>query len=705
MPLSPHPDDEKAGKKLSIRNLRKLFANIINNDFHFSYTTPLLMPQFVDGPDKTVWLQQMHATLTGQFSQHERFKQSHPNIGHLWDAPLYPLVDHNPILTLLALARYLDIELDFGLCAAQQFCKSFQIASNAIAAGIINRATIPLQVANLNFAVPLHPMFGDRIGHTHALAAVGQRKAEGGRECHLCGLWETSPAPAIFCDGEEIEDLAGIKTGSGIGRGRYSVGNLCPDCIEMSTCAECGVFVCHNCEHPPAGVLNPLIAMDDAGIMICCKGVGHLPECNECGTSRGDLYFECHECQIQYCLRCEPPTGKVVVADAWGGDVDIDPDLWVCYGKRSLYSEKELSGLVGFTPELDPLDDNAFSTFVEMDMFESCVSCSTSMCAKCISRTNLRAETHSFFASKPNACQWKYCHTGCGSVYCTECNEDWLDPCCKQCKGRYMCTNCDTEDVPAYVHGCLEAGGETRWCPRKDCMLDSGILDFSDLRGPWEFGYVAPAPSSMWHGPNPVLTLARLQQLYGPDTRLALEDMLKLTKPRRNQSTPAPGWWSIGYDPPRLTNSGHPSTLQSGTLLSSAVGYQPGLAGGNLLTGGLRGNQAGPTPGYHNLATSGHQPGLVSGNLHSAGPPIPTSRLAPGYHQGPVLGHQAAPGYGHQQASNGGQQPALVTGNHPGPASGNTPSAPPSGGLLPGTIPGPPPGPGGAGGGGQQQQP
>jgi hypothetical protein len=649
------------------------------------------MPQFVYGQDKTAWLQQMHAVLNTQFVQYERFQESHPDIGTLWDAPLYPLVDHHPMLTLLALARYLDIELDFSLCAAQQFCWSFKLASNAIENGARNAVTIPLILGNNNFAVPQNLTYGERIIHTHSLAAIGQRKAEGGRECHVCGLWETSPAPAVFCDGHEIEDFAGIKTGPGIGRGRYSVGNLCPDCIEMQTCAECGVFVCHNCQYPPAGPQNPLIAMENAEIRICCEGEGHSPECNDCGTSRGDLYFECHECEIQYCLRCEPPTGKVVVSDAWGGDVDLDEDLHLENGKRQPYSSKVLSGLVGYAPEHDPVDDDAYFTVVDMNMFETCASCDSTVCATCIKRANPGVASPSFLALKSTASLWKGCSTGCGKAYCEHCEANWLDPCCKHCKeSQYMCTDCDTEDVPVYVHGCLEAGGKTRWCTEKDCMLNSGVLDFDDLKGPWEFDYVAPAPIPMpiLHGPPPKMILAQLQGLYGPDTRQALKEMLKLTEqrtsatpglPQGNKLTSALAFRSSGYDPRLPQNPGQSSALQFGNQPVPVVGYQPGSATGNSSAGYL----AGPTPGHHQVAATGNHPGLVPGNFYLNSLPAPMTRFVPVYHQGPVPGYQQAPTYGYQPGPAAGSIPA---GYHTGPTPGNHQVA--HAGHHPGPIPG-----------------
>lgn len=84
------------------------------------------------------------------------------------------------------------------------------------------------------------PPDGDAVGlHTHCVAEVGARKAEGGTVCQNCGLWEDELSPEKFRQEGIVKEYAGIKWGSGIGDGRMAIGSCCTDCVREMTCAGC----------------------------------------------------------------------------------------------------------------------------------------------------------------------------------------------------------------------------------------------------------------------------------------------------------------------------------------------------------------------------------------------------------------------------------------------------------------------------------
>ncbi|KAF8251417.1 hypothetical protein K440DRAFT_670083 [Wilcoxina mikolae CBS 423.85] len=496
MPLTPHPDDAFAEPPTLVHQKSKLLANLMPKDFNISYVRRLLCPMFKYGQEKRLWLQDMENLLNGQYAEYEALHTENPESFPYWNAPLMPLGDINPVISLLALSRYMNIQLDFSLCAAQHFCWSYVVAGEPLS-DLNQPAMFQVNIGSNTFQLPQHVDEDDdrNVLHTHSLAEIGARIAEGGQCCHVCGLWEGAPSPFEYCDGDEITDIGGIKTGNGIGEGRYSIGNLCIDCREMETCGECGKFVCHNCCFAnPAAPQNPLMTFAPPEVQhlkfICDH---HGAECEECVSTTPQNYFECDECGLGLCLRCGPPFGLQITTDLYGGEMDFqtmndfDADLKLPYPKKSSFFRSRFCRLNAFKPRdlQDPGDMLGLLTLSEARQFEFCDGCDSAICIQCIARL----QTHRPIFYRPNATLYTCCREGCGSVFCESCENNFASKCKSSC-GVYVCDECDWN----LAFFCVPNQLEKEWCRTSGCMDKSRTGKLDDLRGPWEDNWDGPSP-------------------------------------------------------------------------------------------------------------------------------------------------------------------------------------------------------------------
>jgi len=589
MPLTPHPDDAWAVPPNLVHQTSKLLANLMLKDFNVSYVRRLLCPMFKYGQEKRFWLRDMENLLNAQYAEYETRHRENTEPFPRWNAPLNPLGDINPVISLLALSRNMDIQLDFSLCAAQHFCWSFVLAGEEAPLDLNRPAMFQVNIGPNTFQLPQRVGDDQEVLHTHSLAEIGARTSEGGQCCHVCGLWEGVPSPFEYCDGDEITDLGGIKTGNGIGGGRYSIGNLCIDCRKMQTCGECGKFVCHNCCFAnPAAPQNPLMTMDPPEVQylkfICEQ---HGAECVECVSTRPENYFECDECGLGLCLRCEPPFGTNITTDLYGGEMDFmtmsdfDTALKLPYAKKSSFFRSRFCRLKAFKPLLpqDPDDMKGLLTLAEARQFEFCDGCDSTICIHCIGKLQAHRPT----PSRPTTTLYTSCREGCGSVFCEQCEKDFASK-CKSC-GVYVCDECDWEmtmfDVPHEL--------EKEWCRAPGCMEKAGTSKLDDLRGPWEDG---------WDGPSPFVEI-------GPQ----LEDPLVIMVNALKESGHLPDDLLVqdfiaqyqGADDGVLGALGRAAELlssQPGSSLSNIVQQQP-------YSSQLRSSLNGNSGGVSRLSTSG----------------------------------------------------------------------------------------------------
>ena len=125
MPLSPHPDDAPTQSVLFDLAKPKLLPNLLPREWLVNYLCPLLCPLFKRDPPRASWLLALRAIVLNQHREYEAGFGNEPDPFPYWDAPLVPLGDVNPIISLLAITRFLKIKLDFSLCAARECCWSF----------------------------------------------------------------------------------------------------------------------------------------------------------------------------------------------------------------------------------------------------------------------------------------------------------------------------------------------------------------------------------------------------------------------------------------------------------------------------------------------------------------------------------------------------------------------------------------------------
>jgi len=498
-PLDIHPDDEHAGGPKPLPHTSKLFANLITNEFHRDYTRLVMAPMYKYGAERTAWLREMAEKMDMCFEKFDELHTNTPEPFAYWDAPLEPLGDVNPVIALLVISRYFDIKIDIALCASQHFCWSFVLAADA--------ADSTRHQHNLftvgGRAYRLAEAAGQFARHTHCIAEVGARRNEGGQCCHICGLWEGSPAPYEFCTHEENDciEVGGVTSGSGIGTGRLSIGSLCAACCVFMTCAECGKFVCQSCFfRNPSAPQNPFMVSDTPGeklVKVVCEKPGHGAECADCIATRTDLYFECDDCGRGYCLRCRNPSGRQVSTDLYGGYVDTYynsenfdvPGARVKGGRSSLFVDNPLYRLEAFKP-LTPQTPGSPTVvhFEETNLFEFCVGCDSGRCRRCIKvhawKTDVGLE------KRPTASKYRHCNeSGCGKSYCEEC----VNICakvCVNCNTWVLCRMCDL--MGNIITGVPDALQEN-WCGEPGCMDSNEKAKLDDLKGPWEDGWVPEA--------------------------------------------------------------------------------------------------------------------------------------------------------------------------------------------------------------------
>lgn len=257
---------------------RYLFANVIPMWFHISYTSHLVTPQHLYGGKKL----QYEIAVQTCLAHLQRFKELSESQYHMdaaadkWVSPFYPLGEPNPITSLLAVAKFLRIQLDIRFCANGSNCFSYINAKHNLPPPDLSHipdAPPSSTIAVLNLAtgeayrVPEPITQGEQLLHTHSLCELGSRRLNGGRECGKCGLWEDAPAPAPFCKGSDITEIAGVSTGPGIGEGRTAMGDVCGDCVWGMTCQGCNKFLCPSCTFPDLSLPeNPLMDQDHNGV-------------------------------------------------------------------------------------------------------------------------------------------------------------------------------------------------------------------------------------------------------------------------------------------------------------------------------------------------------------------------------------------------------------------------------------------------------
>ncbi|TGZ84968.1 hypothetical protein EX30DRAFT_368089 [Ascodesmis nigricans] len=360
-PLSPTSSDHA-----SIYNIpdpatmpRYLFANVIPMWFHLSYTSRLVTPQHLHGAKKLQYEIAVQTCLAHQQHFKERSESRSPAdasaSGHKWTPPFYPLGDPNPITALLAVAKFLHIQLDIRFCANGANCFSYVNAKynppppdlSDIPGAPPASSFIVMNLATGNaYKVPQTLPSGEQLLHTHSLSELGARRFNGGRECGKCGLWEDAPAPALFCKGTEIVEVAGVSTGPGIGEGRTTIGDVCGECVRGMTCQGCRKFLCPSCAFPDLTLPeNPLMDQDHTDpeeVRWYCRNFTHGPFCTTCTTERLELFFNCDSCNTPpICLRCSPlPDPRALHLECPKcfrrvcGECGMDQMLycWVCEG-------------------------------------------------------------------------------------------------------------------------------------------------------------------------------------------------------------------------------------------------------------------------------------------------------------------------------------------------------------------------------------
>ena len=129
MPLSPHLDDAPTQSVPADLAKPKPLPNLLPREWLVDYLCPLLCPMFKREPQRASWLLALQAIVLNQHREYEARFGNEPDPFPYWDAPLVPLVGINPIISLLAITRFLKIGLDFSLCATREHCWSFLLGS------------------------------------------------------------------------------------------------------------------------------------------------------------------------------------------------------------------------------------------------------------------------------------------------------------------------------------------------------------------------------------------------------------------------------------------------------------------------------------------------------------------------------------------------------------------------------------------------
>ena len=500
--MTPHPDDEYAGRPLDIRSMRKAYANILPKTFHFEYTRLLLAPMFLHGQERQNHLARLANVMGDEMEaigSYDDLHESTPDPFIEWGPSDVPLGDVNPIIALLGVARYLKITLDFAFCASMHFCWSFILAERVpmpLQFQLVNQGMLQILLANNTvFQVPMLNNRTERMLHTHSLAEVGARKTAGGQVCYVCGLWENSPAPNV--PGEQrldTNDIGGYVTGPGIGEGRMSIGSLCVDCQEFMTCGVCGKFICQNCMFgDPSGPANPFsIGLPDLEhVRMVCTQPGHSPECIDCVASRSDLYFECEECGGGTCLRCYPPNGKRIRTNLFGGTLDMTEQdstqegMHIPYSKTWPITSHRVGHLKAFQAGAAQNADDVLQLVVveESYIFEYCDGCNTASCTDCMAKHGEIMSNPGEFFARPSASLWTICGAGCGRVFCESCIEDPATILKCQTCDRWECNKC----MKHRIYFGVPDGMDGTWCDGPKCCQGPTFQGkLADLVGPWE---------------------------------------------------------------------------------------------------------------------------------------------------------------------------------------------------------------------------
>lgn len=524
MPLSPHPDDALVQSAPTVPAKPKLLPNLLPREWLVNYLCPLLCPMFKRGAQRATWIQALRTTVLDQLNEYEARFGNAPDPFPYWNAPIVPLGDVNPIISLLAISRFLKVKLDFSFCTAREYCWSFLLGSFTDHMYLYDEpASYRVSVGSHSFVFPQPAGNRNEILHTHSLAEVGARRMEGGQRCHVCGLWEDSASPHGFDesddsgdgggnsdddDGDDITfDIAGRRTGPGIGEGRISVGNLCQECRQMQTCDGCQKFVCHNCLFSDWNAEpNPCMIVDPSELehlrFVCSA---HGGECVDCMDASAGRYFECEECDNSFCLRCEPPSGAKVTTDVYGGELafvaaaaNTAPPS-ATFARKTAYVRSRLCLLKPFkvTVNQSPDDLNGLKTLAEIHLFEICDGCDSAICFECISRFHPRGNE----SIRKNISVYARCSRGCGRVFCSECEARTVFKCrfCDAC----VCDLCLWEHR---AYGTPGLGGD--WCREPGCLEKSGLVDFRGLQGPWEDGWDGKSGQAGLEDPLAVMVTA-----------------------------------------------------------------------------------------------------------------------------------------------------------------------------------------------------
>ncbi|CUS12529.1 unnamed protein product [Tuber aestivum] len=252
IPLRRHPNDLRIPGELpaTLSNWRpkpNLFANLIPFEVHRDHTMALLAPQNLNNFGLGGFL---HANRHNISLQRDAFVRSHPRPA-LWDPPQNSaLHDPHPLIALLSVAKFRNIELDISYCMNGRRCYSF-LYSRPTSTGAIQvhpgdspavtifdaLSGIPTQFT------PTYDILGEGLGlHTHCAAEVGKRREDGGGACVNCGMWEDRLAEGEHRGTTPVRNVGGVLTGDSIGIGRISVGNLCLECTTNMTCISCNAY-------------------------------------------------------------------------------------------------------------------------------------------------------------------------------------------------------------------------------------------------------------------------------------------------------------------------------------------------------------------------------------------------------------------------------------------------------------------------------
>lgn len=213
-------------------------------DFHLRHTIQLLPAMTLSPSERQTYMASLRTVISGQ---HQRFLDTRiRGVTTHWVAPPFPLGEPHPVIALMAVAKYLSINLDIAFCVSLRDCYSFIHGRptwenmNIPAQPLETEVTVVDEASGVSWPMRMRVPDEDPIPlHTHCVTEIRARRERGGTHCQNCGLWEDEMSPPKFREDGIVREYAGITWGTALGLGRTAIGYCCTDCVREMTCYGC----------------------------------------------------------------------------------------------------------------------------------------------------------------------------------------------------------------------------------------------------------------------------------------------------------------------------------------------------------------------------------------------------------------------------------------------------------------------------------